>query len=46
MCVNAGVPKALRGTCIKPLATEIEEIEASIQGWNTFSASLARVVQQ
>jgi chromosome segregation ATPase len=46
MLATAGVSKALRDTCIKPLVTEIEEIEASIQGWNIFSASLARVVEQ
>jgi hypothetical protein len=31
---------------IKPVETEIEQIETGIEGWNTFSAILVHVVNQ
>jgi chromosome segregation ATPase len=43
---TAGVPKAIIETSIKPLETEIEQIEAGIEGWNTFSAVLINAVNQ
>jgi chromosome segregation ATPase len=42
----AGVSKAIVNASIKPLETEIEHIEASTEGWNTFSAVLIGVVNQ
>jgi len=43
---TAGVSKAIVNASIKPLETEIEHIEASTEGWNTFSAILIDVVNQ
>jgi hypothetical protein len=43
---TAGVPKTLIDVSTKPLRTDIEQIEADIDGWNTFSAVLVHAVNQ
>jgi len=43
---TAAIPKAIIDTSIKPLETDIEQIETGIEGWNTFSAVLIDVVNQ
>jgi chromosome segregation ATPase len=44
--ITAGVPKDVIDASTKPLDTEIEQIEANIKEWDTFSAVLINTINQ
>jgi chromosome segregation ATPase len=44
--ITAGASKGVVDAAIKPVETEIEQIEAGIEGWNTFSAFLVHAINQ
>jgi hypothetical protein len=44
--ITTGVPKDVIDASSKPLETEIEQIEANIKGWNTFSTVLINTINQ